>query len=147
MDTSLTFGCKSSPALYDRYNKLIVCLAGMMARVPSEDLTNQLDDAVCLSSLEGAVAWTRCYKEICKEVGVLLAPDDGSKGFQASRQGTILGVDLDLDTWTWSLAQDKEVKILRLLYKVVLQDSIMLSEAKTLAGENSHNNAGFDMHI
>ena len=63
-----------------------------------------------------------------------LAPDDGSKGFGASKAGTVLGIHFDLDTWTWSLAEDKEVKILGLLYKVVYQDQILLAEAKTLAG-------------
>ena len=120
--------------MYDRPHKIIQWLAEKGAGIPGEETTSQLDDAVCVTVLQGAMAWTDSYKQLCASLGVQLAPDDGSKGFGASRAGTVLGIHFDLDTWTWSLAEDKEVKILGLLYKVVYQDQILLAEAKTLAG-------------
>ena len=130
----VTLFAYSSPALYDRPHKIIQWLAEKSAGVPGDETTSQLDDVICVSVLQGAMAWTESYKQLCASLGVQLAPDDGTKGFGASRAGTVLGIHFDLDTWTWSLAEDKEVKILRLLYKVVNQDQILLSEAKTLAG-------------
>lgn len=120
--------------MYDRPHKIIQWLAEKSAGIPGEETTSQLDDVICVSVLQGAMAWTDSYKQLCASLGVQLAPDDGSKGFGASRAGTVLGIHFDLDTWTWSLAEDKEVKILGLLYKVVYQDQILLAEAKTLAG-------------
>ena len=143
-DCNLTFGAVSSPGIYDRAAKVILKLSVLHSNISEKHCKNQLDDALCVSFYEDCMRWFKSYRQVCSMVGVSLAEPGGEKAFEPTRQGVMLGINYNLDDWTWSLAASKTCKILYLLYDVVEKKQITLGEIKSLSGKITHYASVFE---
>ena len=85
-------------------------------------------------------AWFESYRAVCSETGVSLAPpiEGSDKSFDASKVGTVLGVEYNLNKWTWTISEMKLAKILVLLYDVIEYQSLSIGDLMTISGKLSH---------
>ena len=139
LDKTATFGCSSSPSLYDNPAEIVLTLACLQAKVPRHYCLRQLDDAMCIGSDKVVETWYRNYADVCGEVGAKLAGvQNPAKACEPSQQGQLLGLNLDLVSWTWSIDKKKADKILVLCFKVMNCELITSGELAKLSGKLTH---------
>lgn len=138
VDKAATFGCSSSPHVYDVPAELVLRLSCFAASIPRNLIAKQLDDCICINRKELVDKWCKSYQQTCEKLGVKLAPLDNVKAFAASTSGTLLGVQFDFIEGTWTIAEDKMRKILFLLHDVVDNDTISESKLEKLVGKLTH---------
>ena len=141
VETQCTFGCSSSPGIYDAMSWLIVEIAGRRCGANREALQKQLDDVIYF----GVKGTGTCgkfyqeYKEVCEKVGVKLAPeDDPEKAFSPASEGIILGVEYNFNNWTWRMPQVKMVRLVRQLDEIVKEDEVKNELAMSVVGKLTH---------
>ena len=141
VETQMTFGCSSSPGIFDSLSYLVMEIAIRRSQTDRDTIQKQLDDVVMF----GQVGTGKCekfykeYKDVCGKVGVRLAPeDDPEKAFGPSRQGVILGVDYDLRKWTWRLPRDKMVRLVWQLEEVIKNKEVKNELAMSVVGKLTH---------
>ena len=91
----MVFGAKSSAGIYDRLAKLILWIVLHRSGMPRRSVIQHLDDVCSASPANSGRAqmFHTTYKEVCKELGVKLAPEgDKDKEFGPSTEGVVLGV-------------------------------------------------------
>lgn len=138
MDSSLTFGCGSSPSIFTSVITPVVDLSCHLVVVDEENVLKQLDDGMGVGEKEDLDKWTTSYSWLCKELGIKLAPNTDDKAFLASRSGVLLGIRYDLDTWTWSIKGNKVKKILIMLHSIVDGDPINGGFMEKIVGKLNH---------
>lgn len=139
VDRSLTFGSRSSPGIYDKISNIIRDIANIRSRLPRTSGFKCLDDTGHVGSEEVCRRFYAEYKGVCTRVGVRLAPeDDPEKAFQASRSGTILGLEYNTQTWTWTFCSSKIAKIELLIQEALENDTMELGSLKKLSGKLNH---------
>ena len=139
IDRSVTFGCKSSPGIYDRTSGVVMTVARVKAGVRKYNCAKCLDDCCHIGSREDSRKFYDTYKEVSEECGVRLAPsDDPDKCFGPSTAGTILGVFYNTEEWWWTFCSRKIDKILIQLYTVVESESVDSKLLESLSGKLTH---------
>ena len=141
VETQCTFGCSSSPGLYDRMSWLVVEVTCRRCRANREALQKQLDDVVYFG-VRGTGTCRKFYqeyKDVCERVGVRLAPeDDPEKAFSPATEGIILGVEYNFVKWTWRMPHVKMVRLVRQLEEIVREDEVKNSLAMSVVGKLTH---------
>ena len=139
LDRTVTFGCSSSPSLYDTPAEIVLVLSCLQAKVPRHYCLKQLDDAMCMGSEEVVRSWYKNYGQVCEQIGAKLAGvQNPAKACEPSQQGQLLGLNLDLVKWTWSIDKAKADKILVLCFKVINNEFVTSGELATLSGKLTH---------
>ena len=134
-ELALTFGGRSSPGIYHAVSEVILVVAILEARLRRERIKKQLDDVVAISSKDEVQRFYWQYRDLCEYLGVRLAPeDDPSKCFACSKAGSILGLEYDLETWTWTLSLKKAMKILADCREIMENGRVKLQTLKSLIG-------------
>ena len=141
VETQCTFGCSSSPGLFDSLSYLILEVAIRRSRADREAIQKQLDDVVGFG-VKGTGACGRLYTEyraVCQRVGVQLAPeDDPEKAFGPSVRGVILGVYYDFERWEWKMPVVKMIRLVRDLDIIVKSDTVRNDLAQSVVGRLTH---------
>ena len=80
--------------------------------------------------------FSETYKAICKDLNILLAEEcpRKEKAFCNSTEGKVLGVWFDSKNLSWSLPEDKKVKILRKIFQATNCEIITVLEMQKLMG-------------
>ena len=108
-EKTLTFGCSSSPSLYDAPAEVVLALACISSRTPRHYCLRQLDDAMIIADLPQVKAWYRAYEDVCAYIEVRLAGvENPAKACAPASCGQLLGINVNLDNWTWNLDQVDE---------------------------------------
>ena len=141
VETQATFGCCSSPGIFDMKSYLLVEIAARRAGTDREAIEKQLDDVAVLG-VKGTGTCGRFYEEYrraCQAVGVQLAPeDDPEKAFGPSEAGIILGIQYDFKSWTWQIPVGKMHRILYLLEEIITKKEVVNKLAMSVAGKITH---------
>ena len=133
---SLTFGASSSPSIFDRLSEIQRVLACIKSSMRRARTLKQLDDVCGFSRQQSVVdCFYNAYADVAEEVGIKLADvSDPDKCFSPRQAGTILGLEYDSTTWSWSFSDKKAVKIMTLLKLVIENKYVTIGDLKSLAG-------------
>ena len=138
-ERTLTFGCSSSPSLYDVPAEVILVLACISSGTPRHYCLRQLDDAMIIADLPQVEAWYKAYEDVCSFVNVRLAGVEcPAKACAPTQSGQLLGINVDLSLWTWTLDETKANKILILLFEVLQNEGISTGNMAKLTGKLTH---------
>jgi hypothetical protein len=132
------FGSKESVSAFDRLNNTIVSIAAAASNLPLHWIHRTLDDVPVVTpatSLAGP-AFAREYTDICALIGASLAPPcpNLEKAFVDSKVGTVLGIRFNTESLTWSIAEDKKIRILDRIRGPLSGKPISLKELQKLIG-------------
>ena len=137
-ETAQMFGAKPAVPNYDRLGNTVKCLAVCISKIPSELVDRHLDDVPTAGpkNLNFCEKFSETYKEICKDLNILLAENCPSKekAFCNSTEGKVLGIWFDSTNLTWSLPKDKANKILRKIYTATNNEIISVLDMQKLMG-------------
>ena len=138
VDSALTFGCGSSPSIFTSVISPVVDLSCHIVVVDEDNILRQLDDGMGIGEKDDLDKWTTSYSWLCNELGIKLAPNSDDKAFLASREGVLLGIRYNLDSWTWSIKGNKVKKILIMLHMIVDGDPINGGFMEKIVGKLNH---------
>ena len=139
LDKNLSFGGTTSPPLYDNPAELVTQMAHWEAKVKRHNSLRILDDLIGLGTKEDLSRLYNTTVDLCQDIGVRLAdPSDPDKAFAPQQEGTILGIQYHIPTWSWRLASEKGNKILTLLFDLLENDQVRNDQLKKLLGKMNH---------
>jgi len=122
-EKSQIFGARSAVCNFDVGGNTVNTLAIVHSNTDPEFVCRHLDDTSNAGSCNSSSCenFTAAYKEICESLNIPTAPDcpKFEKAFSNSTRGKVLGIIFDSKSLTWSLPQDKKVKITYHLHKVL----------------------------
>ena len=137
-ELALIFGSISSPGIYDDLAKVVLGLALLMSGYSPELVSQHLDDVVAVGPEWNTDIWKfdTAYHEVCEYVGVSLADrSDKDKSFAPSKQGQVLGVNYDTETFTWTISQEKLVRMLHQLKEAIDEETATVELMLSLRGK------------
>jgi hypothetical protein len=156
-DTTTVFGSKAAPASFDSLPETIVNIVCTLGEIPKKCVHRQLDDVPVVSPKGSKLTerFVGLYREICAQVNIPLAPycDKREKAFGPGTYGTVLGINFDSESLTWSLGAEKEAGIQNVINEFLQKPTCTLLEAQKLHGKLSDFAlmcdfmAGFRFHI
>ena len=131
----LVFGGSQSPIIFDDFNYLNTLVALHRAEY-SDVLTHRvLDDLLNVDTDNPKHRrFIDSFIEQCNKSNILLAPQDGKKAFVRQECGEMLGILMDSKNMTWSLSNEKRVKILTVLYAFLEKKYVQLIDLQKLLG-------------
>lgn len=130
-DCCLPFGCRSSPAIFERFSTAIEWIAKTHLNI--SDIIHILDDFFMI----GPQASEKCLKDLtsfltfCKKVGI---PIKAEKTVYPTTCITFMGLELDSVEMEARLPPDKLIKARQLLNKYCNKRKIRLKELQSLIG-------------
>ena len=120
-----------------KLNRAAVCKAG----ANQDWVCKQIDDAL-IFSVAGDPACQQVYDEYRKlsvRMGARLAPETKKeKAFPPSSAGVALGVELDLEAWTWRIPTKKVNAIRHSLAELLAADWVEMPMIRKLVGRLNH---------
>jgi hypothetical protein len=132
------FGSKEAVSAFDRLNHTLVVLAATAAKLPLSFIHRTLDDVPVVTPAwsEKGETFADSYESICSQIGASLAPPcpDFEKSFKDSTRGTVLGIQFDTSTLTWSISQEKKDRILMRIEGFLMGNHINLLDVQRLIG-------------
>ena len=138
-ERTLTFGCSSSPSLYDVPAEIVLKLACLSSGVPRHYCIRQLDDAIIIADERSVNDWYKAYEDVCDFINVKLAgTQNPAKACSPATSGQLLGIEVDLASWTWSLSATKANKIFLLLFLILEREEISTKDMMKLSGKVTH---------
>ena len=141
IEERITFGSSSSPGIFERPSWFLLRAAVCKAGARQDLTTKQIDDAMVFSKQGDGVCQLVYdnYRILADRMGARLAPETKpDKAFSPRSRGVALGVELDLESWTWRLPGKKMVAIRHSLEVVRVSKSVDLAMVKTLVGRLNH---------
>jgi hypothetical protein len=140
-DTTTVFGSKAAPASFDPLPETMVNIACTLGKIPKNSVHRQLDDVPIVSPRGSNLTerFTNLYVQISEKINVPLAPncERHEKAFGPSTYGTVLGVNFDSDSMTWSLPPEKEAGIQKTIDEFLGKRCCTLLEIQKLHGKLS----------
>ena len=140
VDRSLTFGCSSSPGLYDCVSRVVKEIAIKDSGARRKDTYQCLDDCGLVGSERDAGAFHASYSVIGPRVGVRLA-EGADKSFASTNHGEILGIIYNARTWSWTFSERKYKKLLNELTEVAEGDTVDRKLLEKISGKIGHYKA------
>ena len=138
-ERTLTFGCSSSPSLYDVPAEIVLALACLSSGIPRHYCIRQLDDAIIIADKASVNTWYYAYEDVCGFINVRLAGTQNlAKACPPATAGQLLGIEVDLMSWTWSLSAAKANKIFLLLFMILEREEISAGDMMKLSGKITH---------
>ena len=130
-DSCLPFGCRSSPAIFERFSTAVERIAKNILNI--HDIIHILDDFLMI----GPPASAKCsnylssFLNLCKKVGIPIKAD---KTVNPTTCITFMGLELDSLKMEARLPQEKLIKARQLLNKYSNKRKIKLRELQSLIG-------------
>jgi hypothetical protein len=120
---------------------VVLELVCKVAEFPREMVCQHLDD-ICAAAPEGSRVLSRfdeVFRQVAEQVGVKLADRaDPEKTFAPCKRGTVLGVEYDTEAWTWTIPQEKLVRLRQAVREVLGSDQVTVRAAQSLVGKLLH---------
>jgi hypothetical protein len=140
-DTTTVFGSKAAPASFDSLPETIVNIVCTLGEIPKKCVHRQLDDVPVVSPKGSKLTerFMKLYRKICGQVGVPLAPycEKREKAFGPGTFGTVLGINFDSESMSWSLGAEKEAGVQSEINNFLAKKTCTLLEAQKLHGKLS----------
>ncbi len=125
-------------AAFDRLGRVIADLAMAASGMPPAWVHRTLDDlpVVTPTNSEYGPKFAAAYKDICQQLGVLLATNcpEQVKAFEDSIVGTVLGIRFHTADLSWSISPAKYNKILAHLSGPLLGEPVNLLQMQKIMG-------------
>jgi len=141
IELMLIFGAVSSAGLFDDLAKVILDLVTRQAHFPRDMIIQYLDD-VCAAAGQNCPSIYKlehAYRQIAADIGVNLAPNtDPDKAFSPTTKGTVLGVEYNTVSWTWSIPLEKLARVLNQLRQGLTNNTLAQHELWSLVGRLIH---------
>lgn len=137
----LIFGCASSAGLFDRLAKAVLHIVLVKSNFPKGQTVQHLDDccAAAPASSSSLEYFDFTFTKVAAALGVKLAPrDDPDKSFGPSTSGLVLGIRYDTVSWTWSLSQDKHIRLLHDLKNLIESETTTQLKIWSIVGKLIH---------
>ena len=137
-ELALVFGAGSSPGIYTDLALVPLCIAIKISQIRRDHVGMHLDDVVGVGDRNSDTIWKfdQAYREVAEIVGISLADrSDRDKSFAPSTKGQVLGVDYDTEAWTWTIRQDKLIRIQHMIREALDSQQISLGHMKSLIGK------------
>ena len=132
------FGSKEAVSAFDRLNHTLVVLAAISSNLPLSYIHRTLDDVPLVTPQHSQKGhnFAAAYTHICTSVGAQLAPPcpDFEKAFNNSSFGTVLGIQFNTHTLTWSISQEKKARILSKIRDPFIGRKVSLLDVQKLLG-------------
>ena len=141
-ELSLIFGDKYAPMHFDRFHHVILTAFTALGSRAPRILWDKCIDDVPIVCPDSRSEWLRqhleAYKEVCRRLGVVLAPmDDAAKCFEASKKGEVLGISFNTTDMTWQFPEKKRLKLVQALRELIINKKrkYTLRESQSLVGK------------
>jgi hypothetical protein len=132
------FGSKAAVPNYDRFGNTIKTLACIMSKIPSKFVLRCLDDVPVVAPAGSNLCenFSQCYKDICDDCNIRLAPEcpKKEKAFVNQTAGKVLGIWFDSKDLTWQYPEEKRVKALQIISKCLKKNKVSLENFQKLLG-------------
>ena len=141
IEEKITFGCVSSPGLFERPSWFLLKAAIVLAGANKDNACKQVDDALVFGRLGDPTCQKvyDYYRQLAPEMGVKLAPEsDPTKAFPPATSGVCLGVELDLVKWTWAIPMKKITVLRHDLHLLACEPRVENGMVERLAGRLNH---------
>jgi hypothetical protein len=137
----LIFGSSSSAGIFDAAAKVYVQLVCRITGFPKDQICQHLDD-ICAAAADGDQTLALLDKQFhhtAATIGIKLASrDDPDKSFAPCRKGVVFGVEYDTENWTWSLPDEKRMRLIITLRETIQKEVITARQAKSIVGKLIH---------
>lgn len=140
VELCLIFGTSSSVGIYDRTAKLVLSIVLSICGFSAALVCQHLDD-VCAAaaSLDELKKFGDTYRNVADQLGIQLAPTDNpDKAFDPCQVGTVLGVTYNTADWTWTIPQDKRIRLLDQIRVIMAAEYCRQEEIWSLCGRILH---------
>ena len=134
----LIFGAVSSAGIYDRLAKIVLFIVIKRSGMDPELVCQYLDDCCACAPFSSNLLYIfdATFSEVAERLGIKLAPrDDPDKSFGPSTQGTIFGVYYDTVSWTWGLPEEKLIRLLHNLDRMLELDEVCQEVVWSVVGK------------
>ncbi len=137
VDKALPMGASCSPAHFERFSTFLEWAAIQSA--PSCRITHFMDDYIIFAAKDAGKSRSchdmlELFKGLCKDLGVPLAPD---KTIGPTSKITYLGLQIDSESQTVSVPQEKLDKVKDKVQNAVTAEKLTLKELQSLIGSLS----------
>jgi hypothetical protein len=140
-DTTTVFGSKAAPASFDSLPETVVNIVCTLGKIPKKCVFRQLDDVPVVSPKDSGLTeqFITLYRKICAQVEIPLAPycEKREKAFGPGTYGTVLGINFDSESMTWSLGAEKEAGVQIVINNFLEKRACTLLDAQKLHGKLS----------
>ncbi len=147
-DVTTVFGSKSAPANFDGLPETAVNIARVWTGMPEKWIFRQLDDVPFVSAAGSGHTskFAEAYVEICRRLRIPLAEmcEKREKAFGPGTTGTVLGVQFDTESQTWSLSPEKVASVVGTIDEVLLSAVVDLKTVQRLHGKLNDFSQMFD---
>ena len=134
-NTKMVFGEKSSPEIFDNFNKVNTDLALFQACYHSDKVFRVLDDTVCIDTPNpGHRRFIEKLTNFCSEANIELAEFKDNKAFVFQEEGEVLGIIINCPNQSWTLRSEKRDKMLVYLSNLYNSVYVSLNDLQTLLG-------------
>jgi hypothetical protein len=139
VDKTCVFGSKAAPEMFDSLPDTLVNIICHSEKIPKNLVCRQLDDVPIVSPKNSGLTkkFTDAYKSVCNELNIPLAPDckNFEKAFGPSTYGTVLGINFDSTTMSWSISAEKERDLQEAIDVFLLEKTCSLKQIQKLHGK------------
>jgi len=137
----LIFGCASSAGLFDRLAKAVLHIVLVKSNFPRSSTVQHLDDCCAAAPANSTTLeyFDFTFTKVAAALGVKLAPrDDPDKSFGPSTSGLVLGIRYDTVSWSWSLGQEKHIRLLHDLKNLIATETTTQLKVWSVVGKLIH---------
>ena len=139
VETTQMFGAKTAVANYDTLGNSVLSLAKCVCRIPKDLVHRQLDDVPVVgpAHTNWCQEFTKEYEEVCKYIGVKLAPDcpNKDKAFKNSTEGKVLGISFNTENLSWNLPEDKRIEYMNTIHSCLMANEAGVKDCQELLGK------------
>ena len=129
-DNCLPMGCSSSCQIFESFSTALHWIISQA--LPHVGIVHVLDDFLFITdSYDTCLSALNCFTDLCKDIGVPLAPE---KTVGPDQILPFLGIQLDSVEMAASLPEDKVIKFLSLIETFLTSKSVTLSQMQSLCG-------------
>ena len=109
----MVFGEKSSPEIFDNFNKLNTDIALYQSCYQSDKVFRVLDDTVVIDTPNpNHERFIKKLTDFCNDTKIELAEFKDNKAFVFQEEGEVLGITINCKTLSWTLRSEKREKML-----------------------------------
>ena len=131
----LVFGEKSSPEIFDNFNKINTDLAIFQSCYTSDKVFRVLDDTVCIDLPNASHRrFVKKLTNFCEDTNIVLAEFKDNKAFKFQTEGEVLGILINCPNLSWTLRLDKREKMLFYLSNLYNSRYVSLNDLQVLLG-------------
>jgi len=138
LEKQQVFGSSYAPSAFDRLANTVASLALVLTGFPKKQVHRILDDLPFVARADSLAGYqfSDIYRAICERIGVNIAPPcpRQEKAFEATTEGTVMGIRFNTKTLTWALPVTKYTKLATMITDAISGNDMSLEGMQKLMG-------------